>query len=182
MLNELYLSDFKMLTLDLCAISASTGDSTCHLLGQRIYTQLALHGYGQITALTNSGLRMARWQKRKSSGIHDSQTLDANNLSLGVNHSHWVVNLPHGTGARSMIDSVETLPDDLLNLSVRLNLRTRERLLADDKRFHRVGVPELAGPFKPSNGNLDVSRVGKPVGVDDRLNGRVGGRDGEVAS
>ena len=136
------------------------------------------------TVLTDRSLGMARRQEWESRRIHDPQTLNANNLCVLVHNGIDVVRAAHRARAGGVVNGAEAPADNVFNLGIGLDLQSRKGLVVtttDRERPHRLRLPECAGALEPRDGDLHVRAVGHPVRVDQGRNGRVGGRDGEVA-
>lgn len=118
------------------------------------------------------------WQ---AGGVYNTQTVNASDPRLSVEDRHAVVLRAHAAGAGGMEDGREAGLDVAPDVVVGDKVWAREVLFADQQRLHGRGLPDLAGTLKGGDGNLPISRVAEPIGVDDRRVGRVVGLNGHVA-
>lgn len=143
----------------------------------------------------NRGLRVARRQDGKGTGIDDSKIFDANDAScislvfiggengnehtMRINNCHRIILFPHLVRTGSMMDSRRTSLDDMQNILVVGNVRTRESLLALENGFYRRRLPGIAGLLESCHGDFLVTRISEPCRVDEGVVPRVvrGNRD-----
>ena len=125
---------------------------------------------------------MPRRQERESGSVHHPEVSDANDSCFGIHHGVGIARLPHCTRRGGMEDGVQTLPDDLEELGIRLDGGAGEILGSNQHRCHGLGGEQLSNALVACEGNLDVGRIGQPVGIDERLVGHAGRGDADVAA
>lgn len=120
-------------------------------------------------------------QNGQAGGVHNTQALNASDPRLSVEDSQAVAFRAHAAGAGGVEDGREAGLDVAPDVVVGDEVWAWEVLFADQQRLHGRGFPNLTGTLKGSDGNLPISWVTEPVGVDDRVVGRVVGLNGHVA-
>ena len=122
---------------------------------------------------------MARREEGESGGVDDAEGLHAEDVAGGVDDGGRVALAAHLVGGTRVMDGLHSALDELEDLGIALCARARRHLLADrDVRSGR----ELAGATEGLDGDGLVGGGAEPVGVDERVGGRVGGPKRHVAA
>ena len=95
----------------------------------------------------NSSLRVPRWQYRKATRIHDSQSRDPADVGVTIQHGHLIARPPHLARTRGMPHGRQTLADEVEDLGIGLHGRPRDPFLAE-RDIRQTQCPHLALAFK----------------------------------
>ncbi len=107
-----------------------------------------------------------------SAFTYHSQVLRSINLDIGSNNSA-VLPGQHRRRADGVIHRLPSAPHELLQLLVRLDIRTRDDFLSDDV-FERLGADDLTSEFQAFHKDVHVDVVFEQVRVQGRETERVG--------
>ena len=132
----------------------------------------------------HGGLAPQRRDLRSNASVQASreQRSQASTHTLGVDHSHRVIQTTHTTRACGVVNGIRALHHGLQDLLVRRDIGSREGLASNQDRLHCFGRPDCTGAFEACNSHFLIARICEPRRVDNRMDTGVGGFDGDVAA
>jgi hypothetical protein len=114
--------------------------------------------------LTNHTLRMPRWQHRRSTHVHDPQSLHPNNPRPRIHHRHPVLASPHPTRTTRMPILISRLHNILQDVFIACNVGTGLYLFYNNG-LHSARIEEAARALECLYGDLAVRRVAELIWV-----------------
>ena len=81
-----------------------------------------------------------------------------------------------------MVNGVRTRHDHIEDVLIRREVLAGESLRTDEDRFDGGALKDRTRTLEACNSHFLITRIRKPIGIDDRVDRRVVGNDGDVPS